>query len=102
MIVKGGNMADGLILQFDGVSEQDYDSVNARINFDPRTGQGDWPAGLQSHSAGASDGGWVVTEVWDSQAAQGAFMADRLGPALTDMPAPRITWFNVVASQHRH
>ena len=95
-------MAEGLILQFDGVGEQDYDAVNAQLNFNPRTGQGDWQAGLQSHSAGASDGGWVVTEVWDSKEAQGAFMADRLGPALADMPAPQVTWFSVVASQHRH
>lgn len=75
-------MADGLILQFDDVGEQDYDTVNAKLNFNPRTGVGDWPAGLQSHSAGASEGGWVVTEVWDSKDAQGAFMAERLGPAL--------------------
>jgi hypothetical protein len=95
-------MAEGLILRFDGVGEQDYDAVNAKVNFNQRTGAGDWPAGLQSHSAGAADGGWVVSEVWDSKEAQGAFMADRLGPALAGMPVPDVTWFTVVASQHRH
>jgi hypothetical protein len=40
--------------------------------------------------------------VWDSQDAQGAFMTDRLGPALAGMPIPAVTWFTVVASQHRH
>lgn len=96
-------MADGVILQFPvGVGEQEYDGVNSRLDFDPRTGAGDWPEGLLSHSAGPSEGGWIVTEIWDSKAAQGAFMQNRLGPALVGLPAPTVTWFDVVASQHRH
>lgn len=96
-------MADGLILQFPaGVGELEYDAVNAKLNFNPRTGEGDWPDGLRSHSAGPSGSGWVVSEVWDSKDAQGAFMGSRLGPALADLPHPSVTWFDVVASQHRH
>jgi hypothetical protein len=96
-------MAAGLILQFPaGVGEKEYDAVTAQIRFDPRTGQGEWPAGLQSHSAGASDQGWVVTEVWESKEAQAAFMESRLGPALAGLPEPSVLWFDVVASQHRH
>ena len=46
-------MAAGLVLQFQsGVGEQEYDQVNSRLRFDPRTGEGDWPNGLLSHSAG--------------------------------------------------
>jgi hypothetical protein len=96
-------MAAGLILRFPAnVREQDYDAVNSQLRFDPRTGQGDWPAGLQSHSAGASDDGWVVTEVWDSKEAQAAFMESQLGPALSALPQPTVVWFDVIASQHRH
>ncbi len=96
-------MSAGLILQFPAsVGEQQYDEVNSRLKFDPRTGEGNWPPGLQSHSAGASGEGWVVTEIWESKQAQAAFMESRLGPALSDLPQPRVLWFDVVASQHRH
>ena len=95
-------MSEGLILQFPGVGEREYDAVNAQLSFDPKTGRGDWPIGLMSHSAGASNGSWVVTEIWDSKASQAAFMHDQLGPALANMPEPTVTWFDVVTSQHRN
>jgi len=96
-------MAAGLILQFpSSVGEQQYDAVNSRLGWDPRTGQGAWPAGMQSHAAGMSDDGWVVTEIWESKEAQAAFMGSRLGPALAGLPEPRVLWFDIVASQHRH
>ena len=96
-------MPAGLILRFpSSVGEADYDAVSRRIGWDPRTGQGDWPAGLLSHAAGASDEGWIVTEVWDSKDAQAAFMGARLGPALGGQPEPVVPWFDVVAAQHRH
>lgn len=96
-------MAAGLILQFPaGVGEQEYDAVSAKIQLNLHTGEGDWPAGLLSHSAGPSESGWIVTEIWDSQESQAAFMASRLGPALASLPKPSILWFDVIASQHRH
>jgi len=96
-------MAAGLILQFPaGVGEVEYDAVSAQIGWNPRTGEGDWPAGLQSHTAGASDDGWVVTEVWQSKEAQAAFLEARLGPALAALPAPSVLWYEIVASPHRH
>jgi hypothetical protein len=96
-------MAAGLILRFPStVGETDYDAVSDRIGWDPRTGVGDWPDGLLSHTAGAADDGWIVMEVWESKDAQAAFMGARLGPALGDQPEPRVIWFDVVATQHRH
>ena len=96
-------MSAGLILRFpSSVGVADYDAVSRRIGWDPRTGQGDWPTGLLSHAAGASDEGWIVTEVWDSKDAQAAFMGARLGPALGGQPEPVVLWFDVVAAQHRH
>jgi len=94
-------MAVGLILQFPvGLGESEYDTVNKAMGLDPRSGGGDWPAGLISHTAGKSELGWVVTEVWESKELQGAFMAERLGPQLARLPAPQVTWFDVVA-EHR-
>jgi hypothetical protein len=96
-------MPAGIILQFpSGLTETEYDAVNVKLGWNPKTGEGDRPAGLQSHTAGLSDDGWVVTEVWDSREAQGAFMESRLGASLEGMPHPKITWFDVVASEHIH
>lgn len=96
-------MSAGLILQFPAnVGEQEYDAVNAQLSFDARTGAGDWPAGLQSHCAGPSGDGWVVTEIWESKEAQAEFMAAQLGPALAGLPTPQVLWYDVISNQHRH
>jgi hypothetical protein len=97
-------MAAGLLLEFDGVGREQYESVNERLGIDPATGQGDWPEGLLSHAAGAKPGGWVVMEVWESQQAQERFMETRLGQALqeggiVDRPS-RVEWLDLAAYHH--
>jgi hypothetical protein len=60
----------------------------------------DLPAGMISHVAGQSGDNLVVVEVWESQAAQGEFMAARLGPALGQANAPqpsRVEWFTNIS-----
>ena len=47
-------MPEALILEFTGVSEAEYAAVNKQLGIDMQTGQGDWPAGLLSHTAGDS------------------------------------------------
>jgi hypothetical protein len=95
-------MAAGVILEFDGIGQKEYDAVNAALGLDPATGAGDWPDGLQSHSAGhRDDGRFVVMEVWDSPEHQARFMEGRLGEALakggvTDPPVS-VTWIELVA-----
>jgi hypothetical protein len=97
-------MADGLILEFDGFGIEKYEQVNRLLGIDMKTGEGDWPAGMLTHTGGAKDGGWVVFEVWASQADQEAFMQDRLGPALAQAgiegPPARLEWIEVAA--HRN
>jgi len=76
-------MAYGIVFEFGAdVSRKDYDAVNDKLGFDMNRGQVDWPAGIMSHGAGPIAGGWVVSEVWESKAAQEAWMANELGPAL--------------------
>ncbi len=97
-------MAAGLLLEFEGVTQKDYESVNQKLGIDMQTGKGDWPAGLQHHTAGLSgDGILIVTEVWDSEAHQERFLEQRLGPALEEagLPAPtRMMWVEVLAHHH--
>jgi hypothetical protein len=94
-------MADGLIIEFQGVDRSRYEAVNEQLGIDMETGDGDWPAGLLSHAAGTADtGAFTVIEIWDSQASQGKFMESRLGPALAAAGAPapsRITWVPLLA-----
>ncbi|HLK72225.1 MAG TPA: hypothetical protein VKU77_01115 [Streptosporangiaceae bacterium] len=94
-------MPEALTLEFNGVSEADYEAVNKQLGIDMRTGQGDWPAGLLSHAAGmADDGLFIVSEVWSSRTAQESFLASRLGPAFAAAgltAAPAIRWVPLLA-----
>jgi hypothetical protein len=100
----GGRMAELLMLEFDGLDETDYAEVNAQLGLDPKTGAGDWPAGLISHLAGVEEGGSAyVIEVWESQEAQAAFMQSRLGAALAAggvSATPKVTWARLVGHQN--
>ena len=94
-------MAEGLILEFDGVGREQYDAVNGHLGIDPDSGQGDWPAGLVFHAGGAKPGGWVVFEIWESKDAQERFMNERLGRALQEggitEPPKRVQWLELAA-----
>ncbi|HEX4431773.1 MAG TPA: hypothetical protein VHZ96_21065 [Frankiaceae bacterium] len=98
-------MSDALILEFKGVTADQYRAVNDLLGLDQHTGQGSSPAGLVSHTgATTADGDLVVFEVWDSQASQAAFMGSALGAALgqVGLPQPaRIEWLTL-EGYHTH
>lgn len=98
-------MAEAVILEFSGIGKAEYLAVNEHLDVDMMTGEGDWPDGLQYHAAGnADDGPFVVFEVWESRAAQAAFLENRLGAALGAtgvMSAPKVTWVPLYAQQLR-
>jgi hypothetical protein len=93
-------MSDALILEFKGATADQYNAVSTILGIDPATGEGDWPAGLLSHTgANGAGGDLVVFELWDSQESQGAFMASRLGPALGQVGVPeptRVEWLSLL------
>ena len=95
-------MAELLVLEFEGIGKEEYEKVNSALGIDMATGAGDWPAGLLTHSAGRTDKGWTVVEVWESREAQDNFMKGRLGEALqkggVDKPPTRADW----TSLHAH
>jgi hypothetical protein len=74
-------MAYGLVLVFEGVTEKDYWAVNDQLGIKADSQEG-YPEGLIAHAGGPTDTGWVVIEMWESKAAQEAFMSTRLGAAL--------------------
>ncbi len=89
-------MAELFVLEFDGFSKDDYDKVNSILGIEMNTGEGNWPDGLLTHSAGRTEKGWTVVEVWESREAQDTFMQSRLGPALqqagVNKPPTRADW----------
>jgi hypothetical protein len=93
-------MAYGIVLEFDGVTQQQYDAVNEKLGIDMAAGTGDWPAGLTSHAGGTTaGGGFCVFEVWESKAQQQAWIGGRLGAALgaVGVPEPvRVTEIDIV------
>ena len=98
-------MAVQLILEFEGITTEEYNAVNAALGVDPYTGMGEWPDGLTLHSAGLNeDGHLVVLEVWDSREHQAKFMQERLRPALAKGgitgPPSGVTWIELVSHQH--
>jgi len=96
-------MAVGLILEFAGVGKAEYDAVDTALGLDMYKKTGDFPEGLVTHAAGTSDRGtFIVTEVWESRAAQEDFMGSRLGAALQEggvTSQPTITWFELLVHQ---
>jgi hypothetical protein len=99
-------MADALILEFEGVSADDYMAVNRALGIDVTTGEGDWPEGLIFHSGAVGPNGLAVYEIWESQAAQGRFMSERLAHALQQGgitgPPSRAEWQQLVGLRHQH
>jgi hypothetical protein len=97
-------MAELLLLEFEGVAESEYRSVNAELGIDPDTGKGDWPAGLITHLAGVAEGGRLfVVESWTSREAQAEFMQNRLRAALVRggiTARPKVTWSTLVGEHH--
>jgi hypothetical protein len=92
-------MSKVLILEFPGVTAEQYQAVSKVLGVDPATGEGDWPEPMESHTAALGDAGLVVVEVWESQEAQAGFMA-RLGPALAEVGLPqptRMEWLSLLA-----
>ena len=98
-------MAIGLVMTFDGVTKEHYESVMGPHGLDLKspehtTGGDDWPTGILAHWAGPTPTGWCVVDVWESQQAFDDFFAARLGPAMQkhDVPQPNVTPFEVYNS----
>jgi len=88
-------MAIGLLLNFDGGTQEQYDAVNAEMGTVENP-----PAGMLFHAAGPKDGGWKVIDFWESREAFDRFQQERLGPAIAAMgenapPPPEIKQFEV-------
>jgi hypothetical protein len=99
-------MAEVVVIEFsDPNAVHIYNEVNRILGWEGIPDSEHWPAGMLSHLAGESGDKLVVVEVWESQAAQEAFMHSQLGPAFAEAKVPeptRVEWFNSVSNAHSH
>jgi hypothetical protein len=68
-------MTVGIRFKLDGITEEQFDKVNAII--DPKSNP---PKGILFHASGPIEGGWGVIDFWESRADFDAF-AGRIGEA---------------------
>lgn len=87
MTMEESPMAVGLIMNFPGVTQEQYDTVLEQLNLGGRM-----PPGGISHAAGPIEGGWRVVDVWESQEAFDIFFRERLEQAMRNagMPPPEV------------
>src|SRR2546423_11143092 len=74
-------MAVGMLLGGEGVTRELYEQLTQKMfgNHPMRPDQA--PEGLIIHTAGPSEQGWYVYDVWESKEAFQRFAEEKLGPA---------------------
>ena len=70
-------MAVGIRIKLPGVTQEQFDEVNAHLNA-----SGDKPEGMIFHSSGPIDGGWGVIDFWESRELFDAFFGSRVKAAV--------------------
>ena len=75
-------MAVGMLLAGEGVTEDSYKQLTEAMfgNYPMREDQA--ADGLLLHTAGQSEQGWYIYDVWESPEHHQRFVADKLGPAM--------------------
>jgi hypothetical protein len=86
-------MAVGMLQMFEGGTKQQYEQVNQEMFGQATPPPADQlPEGLILHSAGPSENGWYIYDVWESREAFQRFMDEQLEPAAKavfgDQPPP--------------
>jgi hypothetical protein len=81
----------GMLLVGEAVTRDSYMQLTERMfgHFPMRPE--DSPAGLILHSAGDSEGGFYVYDIWESREAVDAFLSGRLGPAVHEELGDSVT-----------
>jgi hypothetical protein len=88
-------MRYGIRMELPGVTQDQYDEMHA--HFAPMASA---EPGFVAHIAGPTEGGWYITEVWESKAEHERFMQEKVFPMMPpDAPRPSIQEFEVYSRQ---
>jgi hypothetical protein len=82
-------MAIGVLLDIPGGTQEQYEQINEKAFGDPK-GPSEPIDGLIVHTAGATDGGWRIFDVWESREAFESFNNELIMPAVEGMDLPEI------------
>lgn len=84
-----------MVQDVDGGNQELYDRINEQLKT-----REDPPSGLIIHTAGPTESGWRVVDVWESAEALARFRDERLmpaiGAAIGSLPAPPRVQINEV------
>ena len=84
-------MAIGMILEWEGGTQQQYDKVVEALGLGGKT----VPGGI-FHAAGPSENGWRAMDVWESEEIANAFFANNAAVfEAAGVPQPKITVFPI-------
>lgn len=72
-------MALTFMMEFPGLTQQQYNQILDRLQPDRRPFQGEL-----LHVAGPMEGGWSVVEIWESQDAFDRFIQEKMVPVLQE------------------
>lgn len=80
-------MAVGMLLAGEAVTKDTYTQVTEKMfgSYPMREDQS--PDGLILHTAGQSEQGWYVYDIWESKEQFQRFVESKLGPALQEVAA---------------
>lgn len=74
-------MAVGMLLAGEGITEESYKQLTEQIFGDFPMREDQSPDGLILHTAGQSEQGWYIYDVWESQQHFERFVEEKLRPA---------------------
>jgi hypothetical protein len=75
-----------MLMAAPGFTRDVYEQISEKVFGSRRwQGGGDVPEGLIVHSAGPSEGGWYVYDIWESKEHFERFLNERLMPAIQDV-----------------
>lgn len=80
-------MAVGMLLAGEAITSDSYKHLTEAMFGAYPMPESEAPEGLILHTAGESDQGWYVYDVWESKEAFQRFADDQLGPAMASAGA---------------
>ena len=83
-------MAIGMLQMTPGLTKEQYEQLGEKI-FGSRSNEfspSEAPDGLIMHSAGPTDDGWFVYDIWESEEHLQRFFQERLMPAAQELGGP--------------
>lgn len=80
-------MAIGMLLAGEAITQDSYTGLTKKMFGSYPMPEDQSPEGLMLHTAGQSDQGWYVYDVWESKEHFQRFAQNKLGPAIKELGA---------------